>query len=77
MEKKIYRAYYYSFESTGVGIIDNILKEVAKAGKAFHHTSDWQVLYDYKDSENTGESCQSRIQKAADDAARVIKNEQN
>lgn len=34
-------AYYYSFEPTGVEQIDRILSAVACAGKAFHHTADW------------------------------------
>lgn len=34
-------AYYYSFDPTGVEIIDAILCAVASAGKAFHHTEDW------------------------------------
>ena len=34
-------AYYYSFESTGCEEIDRILSAVACAGKAFHHTDQW------------------------------------
>lgn len=35
-------AYYYSFEETGVQVIDDLLHAVAWAGKASHHTSDWR-----------------------------------
>lgn len=34
-------AYYYGFARTGVEAIDRILSAVACAGKAFHHTEDW------------------------------------
>ena len=34
-------AYYYSFERTGVDVIDKILSAVACAGKSRHHTQDW------------------------------------
>ena len=34
-------AYYYGFERTGVEAIDRILSAVACAGKAFHHTEEW------------------------------------
>ena len=39
--KEIYSAYYYSFESTGIPEIDEILKEIASAGKGCRHTEDW------------------------------------
>lgn len=34
-------AYYYGFHRTGVIEIDRILSAVARAGKAFHLTEDW------------------------------------
>ena len=34
-------AYYYSFDKTGNLAIDRILSAVACAGKAYHHTDDW------------------------------------
>jgi predicted RNase H-like nuclease (RuvC/YqgF family) len=34
-------AYYYGFDKTGQIEIDRILSAVACAGKAFHHTNDW------------------------------------
>jgi hypothetical protein len=34
-------AYFYSFQPTGVLEIDTILSAVATAGKAFHHTEEW------------------------------------
>jgi len=35
-------AYYYGFRPTGVVEIDRILAAVARAGKAYHHTENWQ-----------------------------------
>lgn len=34
-------AYYYSFEPTGVQVIDDLLHAIAWAGKAAHHTEAW------------------------------------
>ena len=34
-------AYYYSFDRTGVGLVDAVLSAVAVAGKGSHHTSGW------------------------------------
>ena len=34
-------AYYYSLEPTGNAKIDTILEAVARAGKMYHNTSDW------------------------------------
>ena len=39
-------AYYYSFEPTGNDAIDALLSEVARAGKAYHHTDNWCEEYD-------------------------------
>lgn len=36
-------AYYYSFDHTGCREVDEILSAVACAGKAFHHTEDWNL----------------------------------
>lgn len=41
MQKETYSAYYYSFEATGCDGVDDILKEVARAGKMYHNTEDW------------------------------------
>ncbi|QBI98763.1 hypothetical protein SEA_BOBBY_133 [Mycobacterium phage Bobby] len=35
------QAYYYSFEPTGLAVVDRILSAVASAGAAAHHTMDW------------------------------------
>ena len=60
-------AYYYGFTRTGVGLVDDILSAVAKAGKSFHGTDMWnEELYD-------GGTCESRIQDAADAAAEQIR----
>ena len=56
-------AYYYGFRPTGVEHIDNILKAVAKAGKAYHHTEDW---------ESGRDSVADRIQQAADNSAKYF-----
>ncbi len=39
-------AYYYGFERTGIGIVDDILSEVARAGKSFHSTDMWSETDD-------------------------------
>lgn len=36
-----FRAYYFTFDATGHAGVDRILELVAKAGKGFHHTRDW------------------------------------
>lgn len=51
-------AYYYSFEPTGVPVIDGILGAVAAAGNSAHHTQDW-----------TDDGYAARIQVAAEEAA--------
>lgn len=58
-------AYYYSFELTGVEPIDNILRVVARAGKAYYNTEYWGDPWD-KNEEPFAE----RIQAAADAAAK-------
>lgn len=60
-------AYYYGFTRTGVGLVDNILSAVAKAGKSYHGTDMWgEELIE-------GGTCESRIQDAADAAAEQIR----
>lgn len=34
-------SYYFSFEKTGNEEVDNLLYAIARAGKAFHNTSQW------------------------------------
>lgn len=62
-------AYYYSFERTGVPMIDAILSAVAQAGKSFHHTEVWA------DDQYKSPSCEARIQAAADLAARIARTQ--
>lgn len=62
-------AYYYSFEPTGVAIIDEILSAVAIAGKHLHSTEDWaDAEYSWQDM-----SEEQRIQSAADRAAAKLR----
>ncbi len=69
-ESQNFRAYYYSFNPTGVVEIDDILLAVAAAGKACHNTDCWgdpvvlddPFAPDYVDI----------IQEAADRAAKVV-----
>lgn len=61
-------AYYYGFEATGVGIVDGILSAVAQAGKSYHGTDMWAETEQW-----TPVSHEQRIQQAADDAARRIR----
>ena len=44
-------AYYYSFEETGCLDIDKILSAVATAGKAHHHTDEWNDTDDGEPSQ--------------------------
>lgn len=70
-EDKRMDAYYYGFERTGVAIIDEILSQVAIAGKGSHHTDTWsdELDWEYYDSKL---SFADRIQSAANDAAKRI-----
>jgi hypothetical protein len=63
-------AYYYGFERTGVGAIDAVLSVLAYAGKAYHHTDDWQddMSHDYGPIRK-GESAADAIQRVANEAA--------
>lgn len=65
-------AYYYGFEPTGIAYIDKILSAVACAGKAYHHTNEWQdeaSAYPYHD----GKTPQEWIQNAANEAADICR----
>jgi hypothetical protein len=63
-------AYYYGFAQTGARVVDKVLSAVACAGKAFHHTSEWND--DAKWDGHTGETPVDWIQNAADEAAAEI-----
>lgn len=65
-------AYYYSFEPTGVPEIDRILSAVACAGKAYHHTNDWDEKTTPRPG-HVGETPIDWIQNAAKDAAEAWK----
>lgn len=59
-------AYYFGFEPTGNADVDRILGAIAYAGKAYHHTEDWD------DASVIGVSCVGNIQNAAALAAARI-----
>lgn len=59
-------AYYYSFRETGCGPVDAILAAVAHAGKAYHHTDQW----DDEPPFGFDETCIESIQRMAQEAAR-------
>lgn len=59
-------AYYYSFEPTKCSPVNEILKAVARAGKMYHNTSDWQG--DPNGTFPTPDAVQM-MQDAADEAA--------
>jgi hypothetical protein len=61
-------AYYYSFNHTGNPQVDAILAAVAWAGRAYHHTEDWNET----DFVGESESHVDKIQKAANEAAATI-----
>lgn len=63
-----FRAYWFSFRATGVEQIDEILRLVARAGKAFHGTELWADEQDFLD----GRSYIDMIQEAADLAAGAL-----
>ena len=58
------QSYYFGFDLTGVEPVDAILRAVARAGKAYHNTSEWADPWN--DDEQSQESL---IQQAADAAA--------
>lgn len=60
-------AYYFGFSATGERVIDEILSAVACAGKAYHHTDNWN------DSDDGEPSYAELIQEAADRAAAVLR----
>jgi hypothetical protein len=61
-------SYYYGFTETGVEEIDLILSAVAYAGRAFHHTDQWQEdCTPYPG--HTGTTPEEWIQNAANRAA--------
>lgn len=72
-EKRRMDAYYFSFASTGVDAIDDILSAVACAGKAYHHTGDWSQHQDRASFTcRAHESFADAIQRAADIAAHQL-----
>ena len=62
-------AYYYGFDKTGVEAIDLILSAVACAGKAYHHTNEWNDECSYVAQNMRGKTPVEWIQNAANDAA--------
>lgn len=67
-------AYYYGFNMTGVRAIDEILSAVAMAGKAYHHTDQWDENTYTEDLMYGGDiSPVELIQEMADRAADVFR----
>lgn len=68
-------AYYYNFKPTGQMAIDKLLSAVACAGKAFHHTNEWNdAAYDGAAPEgHTGSTPVEWIQNAANEAAEALR----
>jgi hypothetical protein len=65
-------AYYYGFAPTGLEVIDKILSAVACAGKAYHHTDQWNedcAPYEHL----RGDTPADWINNAAQDAAAAIR----
>ena len=65
-------AYYYGFDPTGVDAIDRVLACVASAGKAFHHTREWDEEIGPLRPCDVGDAPIDWIQNAANDAAALI-----
>lgn len=63
------RAYYFGFKETGTCEIDQILSGVACAGKAHHHTQDWNEKFTNSDLSHI-----SLIQIAAEKASEEMQN---
>jgi hypothetical protein len=63
-------AYYYGFAKTDSRVVDKVLSAVACAGKAFHHTSEWND--DANCPGHVGDTPVDWIQNAADEAAREL-----
>lgn len=60
--------YYIGFDGTGVDAVDDILRAIAAAGKAYHHTRDWQEnLY------GNDFSYEELIQEMANRCSRVLR----
>lgn len=59
-------AYYYGFEPTGCDLVDAVLEQVARAGKAFHSTEDWN------EEDTDGRSPAAKMQAAANASAQAI-----
>ena len=72
MTERRMEAYYYGFAPTGNDHVDAILEAVARAGKAYHHTEDWNDKPEWGD----GKSEVERIQEAAHAAAKAFQEEQ-
>jgi hypothetical protein len=66
-------AYYYSFTATGIREIDEILSAVACAGKAYHHTDNWQEDTSKYQDHLEGDSPEDWIQNAANRAALYLR----
>ncbi|WP_333571289.1 hypothetical protein [Sphingomonas sp.] len=64
--------YYIDFEPTGVFEIDLILSAVARAGKAYHSTEDWDEETPPYDHRFKGNTPLDWIQNAANDAAAAL-----
>lgn len=59
-------AYYYGFDPTGCDLVDSVLEQVARAGKAFHSTDDWN------EEDLDGLSPVDKMQAAANASAKTI-----
>lgn len=69
---RVLEAYYFAFESVGDYAIDNILKALALAGKAYHSTEFWHEEHGYEEGPS-GESYADLIERAAYSAAEEMR----
>ncbi len=65
--------YYYSFERTGIKEVDEMLYAIERAGKAFHHTSQWNDEVGNLYAGVEGETPVEWIQNSANKLAMKIK----
>ena len=71
--KDYFNAYYFGFDATGVPEVDEVIRLVAAAGKAYHHTEYWADEDERFSLYGDRDTYVKRIQEAADAAASAFK----
>lgn len=71
-EELNFSSYYVNLTPTGAYPIDLVLSAVARAGKAYHHTSDWLEPDAYPEAPFEGDTWRDRIDNAGKRAAELV-----